>query len=101
MKYKVLYNPEFYDDLQQAVDWYNEQQPGLGNRFYTTAKKHLNSLESYALHYAVRYDDIRCMPIKKFPYMVHYRIDMDKKTVKVDAVLSTDRNSEIWKKRTR
>ena len=29
MKFKVIYNPEVYDDIQQAVDWYNEQKPGL------------------------------------------------------------------------
>jgi hypothetical protein len=101
MKFKVIYNPEVYDDIQQAVDWYNEQKPDLGKHFYTTTKNHLNSLKSSALHFAIRYDDIHCMKIKKFPYMTHYRVDMDKKIVKVEAVLSTDRSPRIWKKRTK
>ena len=99
MKFKVIYNPEVYNDIQQAIDWYNEQQSGLGTRFYTTTKKHLNSLKSSALHYAVRYSDIHCIPIKKFPYMAHYRVNMDDKIVKVEAIFSTDRNPKIWKKR--
>ena len=28
MKFKVEYNPDFFDDLAQAVDWYNEKQHG-------------------------------------------------------------------------
>ena len=46
MKFKVIYNPEVYNDLQEAIDYYNEQQPGLGKRFFITAKKQLNSLKS-------------------------------------------------------
>ena len=99
MKFKVVYNPEVFDDLQQAIDWYNEQQPGLGNRFFTTSKKQLNSLKSSALHYAIRYDDIHCMPIKRFPYMVHYRINLSDKTVTVEAVYHTSRSPKVLKNR--
>jgi len=67
-------------------------------RFFSILKKHLNSLENSATHFAVRYDDVRCMPVKKFPYMIHYRIH--NKTVMVEAVLNTHRNPELWKKRT-
>jgi hypothetical protein len=34
MKFKVEYNPDFYDDITQAVDWYNEKQAGLGDRLF-------------------------------------------------------------------
>jgi hypothetical protein len=29
MKFRVLYNPEVYDDLKEAMDWYEERQSGL------------------------------------------------------------------------
>ena len=34
MKFTVEYNPDFFDDILQAVDWYNEKQAGLGDRFF-------------------------------------------------------------------
>jgi len=34
-----------------------------------------------ALHYPIRYDDIHCMPIKSFPYMAHYRVNINSETV--------------------
>jgi plasmid stabilization system protein ParE len=101
MKFKITYNPEVQTDLQSAVNWYNEQQPGLGKQFFSTAKKHLKSLEDSAMHYPIKYDDIHCMPIKKFPFMAHYRIDYKNKTVKVEAVFHTSRDPERWHQRTK
>ena len=54
MKFKVIFHPEVYNDIQEAFDWYNMQQNGLGNRFLLTVKKQLNSLKNSSLHYAVR-----------------------------------------------
>lgn len=67
MKFKVLYNPKVYNDIQESIDWYNEQQPGLGRKFYSVLKKQLRKLEKSALQFSIRYDEVRCMPLKKFP----------------------------------
>ena len=99
MAFEIIYNPEVQNDIQSAVDWYNKQQAGLGKRFLSATKKHLNSLKDTANHYAIRYDDIHCMPIKKFPYMAHYRIDKNNNSVKVEAVFHTSRDSERWYQR--
>jgi hypothetical protein len=80
MRFKVLYNPDFFNDLIQAVDWYNEQQLGLGDRFYKSVKKKTTKLSTTALQFAVRYVDIRCTRIDKFPYLMHYRVDIPTKT---------------------
>jgi hypothetical protein len=31
MKFRILYNPEVYDDLVKAIEWYEDKQVGLGN----------------------------------------------------------------------
>jgi len=100
MKYTVEYNPEFFDDLVQAIDWYNDIQIGLGTRFFNIVKEQTEKLSTSALLFAMRYDDIRCMCIEKFPYMVHYRVNEQTTTVKVEALLHTSRDSEIWHERT-
>ncbi len=100
MNFKVLYNPEIYNDIIQAVEWYNTQKDGLGTRFLTLTKKQLQTLKRSALHYAIRYDDIRCIPIKQFPYMAHYRVDIKTKTVKVEALICMYRNPSDWIERT-
>jgi len=101
VKFNVEYNPEFFDDLVQSVDWYNEQRAGLGDRFYKSVKEQTAKLSTNALYFAVRYCDIRCMRIEKFPYMVHYQINEQTKTVRVEALFHTNRDPKIWGKRTK
>ena len=67
MKFAVEYSPEFFNDLVQAVDWYNDRQIGLGERFFGTVRKQTAKLSTSALLFAMKYDDVRCMRIEKFP----------------------------------
>ena len=49
--------------------------------------------------YQIRYDDVRCLPIKKFPFMAHFTVDEIELLVKVYALVNTYRNPEkFWKK---
>ena len=99
MRFKVEYNPDFFDDIVQAVDWYNEKNTGLGDKFFKNVKKQTAKLSSAALLFAVKYNDVRCMQIKKFPYLVHYRVNEQTKTVKVEALFHTSRDPKIWNER--
>jgi hypothetical protein len=99
MKFILEFNPDFYHDLLQAMDWYENQQPGLGNKFFRTVKKQSKELQSTAMNFALRYDDIRCKPLKKFPYMIHFRIDSAARSVKIEALFHTSRDPNDWQKR--
>jgi len=99
-KYKVKIEPEALSDIQEITDWYNEQQAGLGQRFQSTVIKQLNSLSKDPQLYSVRYKEIRCVLIKKFPYMAHFYINDEHNTVEILAVISTDRNPKIWLEKT-
>ena len=99
--YKVRIKENALQDIQEITDWYNTKQKGLGNRFLDTAIKQINNLNKYAFSFPVRYKNFRCMLISKFPYMVHYNIDISKEQVDVYAVISTSRNPVIWKEKTR
>ncbi len=55
IKYTVKIDPEALNDIQGITIWYNEQQPGLGRRFQTTAVKQINSLNRNPHIYAIRY----------------------------------------------
>ncbi len=99
MKFRVEYNPDFFTDITQAVDWYNEKQAGLGEKFFIRVKKQTAKLSTSALLFAVKYDDIRCMCIEKFPYLLHYRVNEETKTVKVEGLFHTSRDPKTWEER--
>ena len=52
-------------------------------------------MKSFAVAFSpfatVRYDNIRCAQVKKFPYLVHYHIDEIQGIVTIIAVYSTHR----------
>jgi len=97
-KYKLKIEPEAFTDIQEISDWYNEKQAGLGKKFQKTTIRQINSLNNNPQIYAIRYREIRCVMIKKFPYMAHFYINTKDNTVEVLAVYSTDRNPKIWTK---
>lgn len=99
-KYKVKIEPEALADIQEITNWYNEAQAGLGKRFQKTAIKQINSLNKDPQIYAIRYKEIRCVLVKKFPYMAHFYINDANNTVEVLAVISTDCNPKIWQEKT-
>jgi len=92
--YKIKVFPDALVDIQKATDWYNEQSHGLGTRFQKQAIKQINKLSQTAESFTVRYDNVRCMVIKKFPLMVHFLIEEE--TVIIFALFHTSRNPKIW-----
>ena len=95
----VIVNDAVADEIQEAVDYYKVKQKSLGTRFYNSAKKLLKSLEQDALLYQVKYKDIRCAKVKKFPYLIHYNVNEKKNTVYVYALICTYKNPDgNWRK---
>jgi hypothetical protein len=67
-EYLIKIFPEALQDIQKATNWYNDQLAGLGERFQKQTIKQINKLKISAELYAIRYNNVRCMVIKKFPY---------------------------------
>ena len=66
MIFNVVYSPEVYNDLQDAIDFYNSRKSGLGFKFIKTVKLHLSKIKSNAYGFQIRYADIRCAPLINF-----------------------------------
>jgi hypothetical protein len=90
-----------FKDIQEAIEWYELQLKGLGNRYKIQTIKSINSLKKNPFVFSIKYNDIRCRKIEKFPFLIHYIIDENKKIITVYAVFHTSRNPEIWKKRSK
>ncbi|MDO9254635.1 MAG: type II toxin-antitoxin system RelE/ParE family toxin [Bacteroidales bacterium] len=99
MAFILLFAAEVQEDLQQGIDWYNEQQKGLGSRFFTSVKEQITRISKSPASIAIRYDEVRCVKIRDFPYLIHFMIFPDTNTVKIIAVFSTHRDPQMWKSR--
>ena len=66
MAFKVKIEPDARLDIQEAIDWYNKQQKGIGKKFHTALLIHIDSLTKNP-HFENRYDTVHCLPLKKIP----------------------------------
>lgn len=87
--FAVIFSPIAINDLEQAVVYYERKQTGLGKRFAANVQTTLNSIKRHPFFATIRYGDIRCARIKKFPYLVHYHINEDELIVTIIAIYST------------
>lgn len=96
--------PEFHPlvgaDVTDASAWYEEREPGLGGRFISETLLRMVRLPREALLYASRFDDIRRVNLRTFPYGIFYFIHDD--TVIVLGVLhgARDTEAEMARRRT-
>lgn len=97
--FKLVYANEVYDDIQNAVDFYNSREKGLGTRFFKTVKIQLSKIKSNAYGFQVRYHDVRCIPINKFPYTIHYKVVTETNIIMIVALFCDYQNPEIWENR--
>jgi hypothetical protein len=49
----------------------------------------------------IRYKEVHTAVVRQFPYMVHYTVDQQTKTIEIIAVLSTHRDPELWNERSK
>ncbi|MCD0465904.1 type II toxin-antitoxin system RelE/ParE family toxin [Flavobacterium sp. ENC] len=99
--YKIKIDQEALNDLREIVIWYNSQLQNLGIRFHKQVKTQINSLKTQPYIYTIRYKDIRCMLVKKFPFMIHYSVNEELYLLEIYAILHTSRSPEIWNTKTK
>ena len=89
--YKVILTLRARQDIQETIKWYNSRQRGLGRKFHAFLKLAISTIKASPF-YEVRYAEIRCFKIKRFPYLIHFIVEQD--TVYVLAVICTHRDPE-------
>lgn len=89
--FKIKIEPEALDDIQQGINWYKNQKTGLGRRFHQEVNSLFNRLKTNP-YFQIRYDNVRCLPLKTFPFMVHFTVDEQEKLIIIRAVFNTYRN---------
>lgn len=99
MRFQLKIDTDALNDIQETFEWYELQLKGLGLRYKTQTKKQINSLKKDPYLFSIKYNEIRCRKIEKFPFLIHYLINENINVVTVFAVFHTSRNPEIWNTR--
>jgi plasmid stabilization system protein ParE len=97
MSIPIRFLPEAIAEFNDATDWYEQRQTGLGVIFVARVREVANRIAANPRLHAAVYGDVRKAVVKQFPYVVLYR--EEPREVVVIAVFHTARDPSIWQSR--
>jgi plasmid stabilization system protein ParE len=68
-------------DIAEAQVWYETQQAGLGAEFHSEISRVIDQLAASPLIYQVVHRDIHRAIVRRFPYLVWYRVTTEVVTI--------------------
>jgi ParE toxin of type II toxin-antitoxin system, parDE len=99
MIHSLIFSPESQQEIIESILWYNQEKENLGFQFYAEVNEKLHHILKNPLHYPIRFKNIRTTPIRKFPYLIYFKIDEKNSSLIVLGVLHTSRNPKIIQQR--
>ena len=94
---RLIIRPEAEDELLEAIDWYEARSPGLGSEFLRCVDACFQRILRNPEMYPVVHRDSRMGLVRRFPYLVIYRLADD--AVYVVAVFHSKRDPKNWQVR--
>ncbi len=97
MSLPLIVRPAAETDIQQAYDWLEEAQAGLGDRFAERLQEAFHRIEAMPELYGFVWQDIRAVRLRRFRYVMYYVAFSDR--IEVLAVVHGFRHESAWKSR--
>jgi plasmid stabilization system protein ParE len=79
MQYNLSLSSKAFSDINNAYLFYEDQQPGLGERFVTSVEQAYSKLAATPRHYSFLNNKkgLRDVRIKDFPFVIIFQIVQD------------------------
>jgi len=97
MSLPIVLRPEAQADLLEARDWYEHERVGLGDAFAEAVEEMLTRVQAMPELYAAVFRGLRRGKLRRFPYVVYYRVLADR--IEVIGVLHGSRDPQVWRDR--
>ncbi len=89
MQYTILVTPTATEDIAAGVEHYNAIATDLGYRFADLVAEYFSLIAKLPTASAVRYKNVRCKPMKRFPFLIMFTIDEVAHAVNILRVFNT------------
>ena len=94
---KYLFHPLAEKELLSTIDYYENQQPGLGERFSIEIFNAIDRICEFPQAWAKLDSKTRRCLANKFPFGVIFRVE--NRTVRIMAIMNLHRKPNYWKNR--
>ncbi len=92
MPFKIKTSLKAIKELNEAVDWYTEQQVGLAELFRDYFKKEILGILNLPESFPVIKRGYREVLMEKFPYFIVYSINKKEEIITIVSIFHTSRN---------
>ena len=89
MSYTILVTPTATNDIAVAIEYYNALATDLGYRFADLVATYFDRIAVLPTASATRYRNVRCKPMKRFPYLITFTVDEANHSVTILRVFNT------------
>ena len=89
MKYKIILVSGVDDDIADAIEWYENQQSGLGIKFIEDWESAVNYIITEPLAFEIKFKTFRHAGFKTFPFLIIY--EFENNVIKVYSVIHAKR----------
>jgi hypothetical protein len=72
-------------EADEISEYYESISEGLGSKFYNEFQNYVETLKTFP-HFEEKNNVIRKLPLKKFPYTIHFSMNEKEKIVSIQAV---------------
>lgn len=93
MIYKVVIIEEAKMDYKKSLFFYKDIHPKLAIRFNDSFKKSIAIIKKNPLLFQIRYDNVRIIFLKSFPYALHYSIYEN--CIVIKSIFHTSKDNEL------
>jgi len=93
------FHPEAEEEFQNAIDYYEEVQQGLGFDYAIEIFKTIERIISFPKAWPILEDDIRRCLTHRFPYGIIYSIEPE--VIFILSIMHLKREPDYWKSRTK
>lgn len=99
MQYKIVFQPRAIFEIQNSIDYYDDKQIGLGELFYKELFEFIDAISKKPF-YKIHTNNIRILPLSKFPFVIFYWIEESEKVAYIEAVFHTSQNTSKYPNKT-
>lgn len=97
MRLPLVLRDEASAEFDEAFDYYERQQPGLGVDFVARVQRVFDRIAATPRLHAIVLGDVRRAGVTRFPYSVFYRPHADR--IEVLSVFHDRRDPAVWQGR--